>query len=468
VLSSAHFQAKEAIVQTPVSDYPSARRAWYAVAVLTIAYTFSFVDRQILSLLVAPIRRDLHISDTQMSLLMGISFALFYTLFGFPLGRMADSRSRRNIITAGVLAWSLFTAGCGLVANFLQMFLMRVGVGVGEAALSPPAYSLMSDCFPPRRRALALSVYGVGMYAGGGLAMILGGIIVPYTVAAGVLRLPLIGLSIFSWQVTFFLVGLPGLLVAALVRTVREPPRRETRSATVPPVRAVFTYIKQQRATFACHNFATSLLSFAAYGSMAWIPTFLMRTYGWSAAHAGLVFGSVVTVCSSLGILSGGWFCDFLARRGYRDAHFRVGLIVTLLILPVAALYPLMPTARLAVALLVPFAFLMAAMYGVAPAALQQMVPNEMRAQVSAMYLFVVNIIGLGAGTTAIALLTDHVFHDDNMLRYSLLISGTGAYVVSALLWWRGLNPYRCTVDHAEVLRLAATSPQTAPALARL
>jgi MFS family permease len=193
-----------------------------------------------------------------------------------------------------------------------------------------------------------------------------------------------------------------------------------------------------------------------------------MRTYGWSAAHAGLVFGSVVTVCSSLGILSGGWFCDFLARRGYRDAHFRVGLIVTLLILPVAALYPLMPTARLAVALLIPFAFLMAAMYGVAPAALQQMVPNEMRAQVSAMYLFVVNIIGLGAGTTAIALLTDHVFHDDNMLRYSLLISGTGAYVVSALLWWRGLNPYRCTVDHAEVLRLAATSPQTAPALARL
>jgi MFS family permease len=382
---------------TADSAYPSARRAWYAVAVLAIAYIFSFIDRQILSLLVVPIRRDLHISDTQMSLLMGVSFALFYTLFGFPIGRLADSRSRRNIITCGVFTWSLFTAGCGLAASYLQMFVMRIGVGIGEAALSPPAYSLMADSFPPRRRPLALSVYGMGMFVGAGLALVLGGIIVSRTIAGGVITLPLIGLSIFPWQLTFFIVGLPGLLVAALLRTVREPARKEMRSSSAMPVSEVVAYVKEHRATFAYHHLATSMLSFGYYGSSAWIPSFLMRTYGWSAGHAGLVYGSVVTIFSSLGILAGGFFCQVLARRGYRDAHFRVGLTIALLVLPVVVLYPLMPTAWLAVAWLVPFAFLSTTMFGVAPAALQQVAPNEMRAQVSAMYLFVVNIIGLAA-----------------------------------------------------------------------
>jgi MFS family permease len=439
-------------VQATETSYPRARQAWYSVAVLTIAYIFSFIDRQILSLLVVPIRRDLHISDTQMSLLMGISFALFYTLFGFPIGRMADSRSRRNIMAAGVATWSAFTAGCGLAGSYWQMFLMRVGVGVGEAALSPPAYSLLSDCFPPARRALALSIYGAGMFFGSGMALIVGGIVVSYTASVALVRLPVIGVSVFSWQLTFFLVGLPGLLVAALLRTVREPARQERKAAGA-TVGEVFAYIKEHRATFACHHLATALLSFAAYGGSAWIPSFLMRTYGWSARDAGLVFGCVVTVFSCLGILTGGWLCDTLLRRGYQDAHFRVGLTVSLLALPIVLIYPLMPTAWLAVALIAPHSFLSASMFGVAPAALQMVAPNEMRAQVSAMYLFVVNLIGLGAGPTAVALLTDRVFHEDNMLRYSLMIAGAGAYLLAAALWRAGLGPYRRTVARSHFLR---------------
>jgi MFS family permease len=431
-------------------------RAWYAVAVLALAYIFSFIDRQILSLLVVPIRRDLHISDTQMSLLMGISFALFYCLFGFPIGRMADSRSRRNIITAGVFTWSLFTVGCGLAANYVQLFLMRVGVGIGEAALSPPAYSLMADSFPPRRRPLALSVYGMGMFIGGGLALVLGGMIVSHVSSAGSVIVPLLSMSVFPWQLTFFIVGLPGLLIAALVRTVREPERKETQSGKATPVREVVAYIKQHRATFAYHHLATSMLSFGYYGSSAWIPSFLMRTYGWNARHAGVVYGSVITVFSSLGILCGGFFCQALARRGYRDAHFRVGLTIALLVLPVVVLFPLMPSPWLAVAWLVPFAFLSTAIFGVAPAALQQVAPNEMRAQVSAMYLFVVNIIGLAAGPTIIALFTDRVFHNDNSLRYSLLIALTGAYSISAVLWWLGLKPFRHSIEHVEAARASA------------
>ena len=439
--------------QPAAMGYPPARQAWYSVGVLSVAYVFSFIDRQILSLLVVPIRRDLQISDTQMSLLMGLSFALFYTVFGFPIGWMADSRSRRNIITAGVFTWSLFTAACGLTGSFFQLFLARMGVGAGEAALSPPAYSLIADCFPPKQRPLALSVYGAGMYVGAGLALVLGGIIVPYTLAGGTITLPLIGLVIYRWQLTFFLVGLPGLLVAALVHTVREPARREKQAAAGAPVGAVVAYVIKHRATFACHHVATALISFAMYGSSAWVPSSLVRTYGWSIGTAGLAFGSVVTIFCTLGILAGGWYCAFLTRRGYRDAHFRVGLTVTLLQLPLVVLLPFMPTGGLAIVLLVPICFLGASMFGVAPAALQQVVPNEMRAQVSAMYLFVINIIGLGAGPTVVALLTDRYFHDDTMLRYSLMIACTGAYLLSALLWRVGLGPFRRTVEQTEALR---------------
>ena len=435
--------------QLSSKPYVSAKRAWYAVAVLTLAYVFSFIDRQILSLLVVPIRRDLHISDTQMSFLMGISFALFYTIFGFPIGRLADSRSRRNIITAGVVSWSLFTACCGLASSYVELFLMRMGVGVGEAALSPPAYSLLSDYFAPQRRALALSVYGVGIFFGTGLAMIVGGIIVPHT-SARVVTLPLIGVSVFPWQLMFVIVGLPGLFIAALVRTIREPERRERKAVLTPPISATIAYIREHRKMFTCHHLATSMMALAGYASLAWIPTFLIRTYGWSAGKAGLVFGAEVSLFSSLGILAGGWLCDSLARQGYRDAHFRVGLTVCVLVLLPTFFYPLMRSSTLALILLVPFAFLHSAMYGVAPAALQQVVPNEMRAQISALYLFVVSLVGLGVGPTAVALVTDRVFHDDSMVRYSLLIVCTGAYMLSILLWWLGLKPYRRTVYEAE------------------
>jgi MFS family permease len=437
--------------QLSSKPYASAKRAWYAVAVLTVAYVFSFIDRQILSLLVVPIRRDLHISDTQMSFLMGISFALFYTVFGFPIGRLADSRSRRNIITAGVASWSLFTAGCGLASSYLRLFLMRMGVGVGEAALSPPAYSLLSDYFAPQRRALALSVYGIGIPIGVGLAMIVGGIIVPHTPAGGTITLPLIGVSVFPWQLTFFIVGLPGLFIAALVRTISEPERRERKAVLTPPVSATIAYIREHRTMFACHHLATSMMAVAAYASQAWIPTFLIRTYGWSARQAGLVYGAEVTLFGSLGMLAGGWLCDSLARRGYRDAHFRVGLIVCVLVLLPALIYPLMPSATLALIILVPLAFLQPAIYGVAPAALQQVVPNEMRAQISALYLFVASLVGLGLGPTAVALVTDRVFHDDDMVRYSLLIICTGAYMLSMSLWWLGLKPFRRTAEQTKI-----------------
>lgn len=430
--------------------YPPARYAWYVVGVLTFVYVFSFIDRQILNLLVRPIRRDLGISDTQMSLLMGLSFAVFYTFFGIPLGRMADARSRRGIIAAGFALWSVFTAACGLARNFWQMLLLRMGVGVGEAALSPAAYSLITDYFPPQRRATAISVYSMGIYIGSGVAFFVGGTVAGFASSQEMWQLPLVGAT-RPWQVVFFIVGLPGVLLALLMFTVREPLRRGMRMvsnaegkavAAQVPLREVLAYLRLNWRTFACHNVGFALLSFSSYGSSAWIPTFFVRNHGWTEAQAGQVYGWIVAVFSTLGVVAGGRFADWLAERGYRDATMRTGLIVSLAWFPFGLAYPLVNDGWVAAALLIPSAFMASAPFGVAPAAIQQMMPGAMRGQASAVYLFVINLIGLGLGPTAVALTTDYVFASDHAVNYSLLIVATVAHVVSAVLLWAGIKPF--------------------------
>lgn len=198
------------------NGYPSNLAAWTTVAILMVAYVLSFIDRQILNLLVGPIRRDLAISDTEMSLLMGLSFALFYTLCGIPLGRMADNRSRRGLILFGVLVWSAMTAACGLARSYWQFLTFRVGVGVGEAALSPAAYSLIADSFPRERRATAISVYSMGIYLGSGLAFLLGGLVIKFASAQGDVHLPLFG-EVRPWQLIFLILGAAGVLFCLLL-----------------------------------------------------------------------------------------------------------------------------------------------------------------------------------------------------------------------------------------------------------
>src|ERR1700686_2042900 len=224
-MPTKHLPAATTSNDPPISlaDHPdSLRYAWDVVFVLMLCYALSFIDRQILSLLVAPMKRDLHISDTRVGLLQGFSFALFYTLAGLPLGRIADTRNRRNLITVGILAWSALTAACSAAKNFWALFFTRMGVGAGEATLSPAAFSLIADYFPPGRLGVALSLYSMGIYVGSGLAFIVGGEVVQHLARQPVLTLPLLG-TIASWRAAFLVVGLPGLLVALLVRTIREP-----------------------------------------------------------------------------------------------------------------------------------------------------------------------------------------------------------------------------------------------------
>jgi MFS family permease len=434
--------------------YPPPPYAWYVVGVLTLAYVFSFIDRQILNLLVGPIERDLGIDDTQMSLLMGFSFAAFYTLFGIPLGRLADSRSRRVIIATGIAFWSFMTAGCGLARKYWQLALLRMGVGVGEASLSPAAYSLIADYFPPGRRATAISVYSMGIYIGSGLAFILGGLVVKLASGRDQFDLPLVGIT-RAWQAIFFLVGLPGLLVALLLCTVREPTRRGVRpadrgdeAASPVPFRDVWAYLLDNPATFACLNLGIACLTFSAYGVSTWAPTYFIRRHGWPADRAGMAFGLIVAVAGTLGIVAGGRLADRLRLRGRDDAELRVALLAAIAWLPFGVLFPLMRRDSWAAALLAPAVFCSSAPFGVAPAAIQRMMPNPMRAQASALYLFVINLIGLGLGPTAVALVTDRVFHDPGAVGSSLSLVGLVADSTAVVLLWLGLGPYRRTLDY--------------------
>src|SRR5690606_3391719 len=429
--------------------YPSSLSAWTTVTILMVAYVLSFVDRQILNLLVEPIRRDLLISDTQMSLLMGLSFALFYTVCGIPLGRVADTRSRRGLIAVGVLFWSAATAACGMAKMYWQFLLCRIGVGVGEAALSPAAYSLIADSFPAERRATAISVYSMGVYLGSGLAFLVGGLVIQFASAQGDVVLPVLG-EVRPWQLIFLILGGAGVLFTLLMLAVKEPVRRGAGAGVAVPLSEVGRYIRANRRTVLLHNFGFAGLAFAGYGSAAWVPSFYIRTYGWDAGQVGIVYGSIVAVFGCLGIVFGGRLADWMAKRGRSDANMRVGLYSALGALPMVTLFPLMDTAFWASLLLAPTVFCLSMPFGVAPAAIQEIMPNSMRGQASAIYLFVITLFGLGIGPTAVALVTDFVFADDAALRYSLLIVTTLAVLMSIILLGKSLKPYRESVTRLE------------------
>lgn len=436
--------------------YPSSLYAWYVLALLTLAFVFSFIDRQILNLLVGPIQRDLGIGEKEMSLLMGASFAVFYTILGIPLGRLADIWSRRWLVLWGIAFWSLMTACCGLTHKYWQLALARIGVGVGEASLSPAAYSLIADYFPPERRSTAMGVYGMGIYIGMGLALVLGGLVIKFTSVQEDVVIPLVG-AIRSWKLVFFIVGLPGLLVALLLLTIREPVRQGQRKnsasgasfrSDVPAPGEVWAYISANRGTFTCLYLGLAMAALEGYGAAAWIPTFFVRRHGWSAGDTGLIFGLLVGICGTAGIVVGGRLADWLNWRGVKDANLRVALFGVAAWLPFGALFPLVASGRGAAVLLGPVLFFGSMPFALAPAAIQQLLPNTMRGQASALYLFVINLIGLGLGPTLVAWLTEDVFQDKNAVHLSLLIAGVFAHVCAALLLWRGLKYFRSSLDY--------------------
>lgn len=422
--------------------YPAPAYAWYVVFVLFLAYVVSFLDRQILSLLIEPIKHDLGISDTTISLLHGFAFAIFYTAFGIPLGRLADSHSRKAIVIAGITLWSLMTSACGFAKNVTMLFAARIGVAVGEAALSPCAYSMISDYFPRGKRGLAISLFSLGIFVGAGSAFIFGGLVASWAadaVAAGTGWLA----GFRPWQLTFILCGLPGLVVAALMFTVREPERRERfGEGGAVPLRRVFAFLREHWVVYSTIIIGVAFVAMANYAYFTWLPAYFIRVYDYTPREIGVTFGTMLIGIGTPALFLSGWLADLWYRRGFHGAHLAVSAITSgLAIIPGMLLwFAATPgEAKSCIALLV---FFLAAHTGLVPASLQLITPNELRGQVTAIYQFLLNLIALGCGPTIVALLTDRYFQDPLAVGRSMAITLTFALTTGLVLFLLAMRPY--------------------------
>lgn len=415
---------------TDAAENADLRYAWYVAIVLMLCNTLSFIDRQILGLLVTPIKLELGISDTRIGLLQGLAFGIFYTLLGMPMGRFVDRGNRRNLVAAGIFLWSLMTALCAGARGFWMLFAARMGVGVGEAALSPSAFSLLSDYFPKERLGTALSVFSMGIFFGSGLALIIGGLVIG---------------AVGSWRLTFLIVGLPGLLAALLVFTIKEPVRKNLLDGKTSQLSLseVFAQVKLRWQSVAGICLAFAFQALCNYSQQAWLPTYFARAHGWQPKQAGLTLGVISLITGLLGAYLGGALCDRWQRHGKTDAPLRVGVLATALAGIFFSLALALPVLKLQLALLVPAFFFLAMPIGSSYASLQLILPNQVRGQVGALQVFTLNLFGLILGPFLPGFFNDYLFKDPKMVGWSLALTVGLASLLSAVLFYATWHPYR-------------------------
>ena len=423
--------------------WPSPVRGWIVTIILLIAFTFSFVDRQVLNLLVEPIRADLRVSDTQISFLQGIGFALTYILMSVPLGRMVDRFNRVAIMIGGVLVWSATTLACGLSGNYTQLLLARLGVGAGEAALTPAAWSVLADYFRPERLSLPVSVYLMGPYLGAGLAMIAGAEILDWSRLAGEVSLPLIGV-VAPWQATFIAVGLPGVLIAGLLATIREPERkgRQGTAREVPPWRDIWAFMMTHKRVYAALHLGVPFVVVMLYGLQGWSPTILARIYHWDLADAGRAYGVVALVAGSAGVLSGPVLSRFLRGRGMADAPLRVALLGAFMATAALLTLPFQSTGEAALASIAWASFSVTLPLALVATVIQEITPNDMRGVVNGVYVVTTNVLGLVLGPTLVAVSTDYLFRDPLAVARSLALVALVVGPAAMLLLQLGRKAY--------------------------
>jgi predicted MFS family arabinose efflux permease len=432
--------------QSPALAYEKTGYRYYVLALLTLGYVFSFVDRQILAILQDPIKAELGLTDSHLGLLNGFAFAMFYVLFGLPIARWADKGNRRNIISLAVLIWSVMTALCGLAQNFVQMLLARMGVGIGEAGGSPPSHSMISDIFPPERRATALGVYSVGVNAGILLGLLAGGWLNEF----------------YGWRVAFLAVGLPGIALAIILRlAVKEPPRgfsenkaerktgnkaegksdnkaedgkdlseQESTAESIPSFMDVLFHLWSLK-TFRHLAVACGLTAFAGYSMVTWMPSFLLRSHGMGTGEVGTWLALIAGLGGGAGTFLGSLLADRLGQNDSRW-YIKVPAFCILISIPLLILTFIAGTQTLALSAYVLPACVITVYLAPSIAVTHSMVDNRMRALASAVFFFILNIVGLGLGPLLVGIGSDILedsFGQDS-LRYSLLF-----FVSISLVW---------------------------------
>ncbi|WP_016744881.1 MFS transporter [Rhizorhabdus wittichii] len=412
---------------------------------MVVTFT-ALLDRYLIGLLIEPIKGEFAIGDTQVSLLQGLAFAIFYSVLGLPFGRLVDRGNRRNIIMVGVLLWSSMTIACGLAPNYGFLFVARLGVGLGEACLAPAAYSLLTDLFSPQRHGRAMAVFTLASIVGGGGSFIIGAKALSLaTVMVGDLP-ALAGWA--PWRITFMLVGAPGLLAALLMFTVREPVRHIAGPQTeLPTWGELAVFLGDVRAPLIVLILANALITVAGTGVVSWLTMFLLRTYDVPATQGGAIIGLCLIGSALLGGSMSGWLADWRRTEASMGRKMNVVAIGCLVCAPLALVFPSMPSASLAMAVFFVYATLYNIQACAAPSTLQDMLPNRFKGQVSALYWLVVGLVGLGGGSTMVALVTEKLFGDPMALRYAIGLVASVSLCCAGLILMLGRRRYQWVLD---------------------
>jgi len=417
------------------------RLGWYTVYMTAIVAIMSQIDRGVLALFVQPMKRDFGLSDTQVSVLLGFAFTFFYVVGGPILSRMADGGVRKSVIAGALAVWSVATAACGFAQNYWAFFAARAVIGGTESGCGPASLAMIADAVPRERLPRAFAIYNSGFLGGQALSLLFGGVLIGLLANVAPIVLPGIG-TIHNWQLVFMMLGVPGLVIAAVFwTTVPEPGRKGGTRPGGFPLREVIGCIVSQRALHIPLIGGVLLMAFQTYGLLPWLPAFYERTYGWGPAIIGPALGIVTLVCSTVGLFAGARLAEVMGERR-DDANLRVLYLAQLLPIPLFVAAPLMPNAWWALGLNA-IGMVLGAM-GAAGfnAALNLATPNEMRSQVIVLYFMLQNAIAGSLGPTVVALLTDHVAHSEADLRYVIAGVRLVAGPLTAYFLWKSLAPY--------------------------
>ena len=424
--------------------WPRPAYAWYVVVVLLVAYAFAILDRTAIGLLVDPIRKDLKITDSQIGLLQGLAFAICYTTFGIPVGFAIDRWKRIPVLGIGVAVWSAATMACGAAWSFGTLFFARIGVGVGEAAVTPGSGSIIADYFPPERRGRAYGVWMLGSSLGTGMASgftALAIVTADWLHATGVVW----AAPLKTWQITFLLIGAPGLLVALLfLLTVREPARRGARVVGEGiSLRPLLQVLGASRGAYIALIGGAVLNVTCIYASIGWMPTLFMRVHHWSPAKVGSVFAAIGLPVGMSGALIAGWTMSWLTSRGRRDAPILMTMGHSLMTLSFGTAAVLAPRPEVTLVLNAMTSITSTWSYAAAMTGLNQITPNEMRGQVAALYTLFTGLISMTLGSYLVGFLNDHAFHGPAGVQPSLAAVYAGCTGLALVIMLLGRGAYQ-------------------------
>ena len=456
-------------------SYPSIGYSWYVVIILYLCYTFSFVDRSIIQYLVEPIKADLSINDTYFSLLSGLSFVAFYAFLGIPVGRLADSRSRRNLLLAGVTIWSLMTVLCGHTSGlfativylpvqlmiwlfgqtsaYWELFFARMGVGIGEACLVPCAYSLIADYFHPKNRSLPLTIFSGGIMLGSGVAFVCGGLVSHYVKSGGPKEIFLFGL-VQPWQLAFILVGLPGIFFILAIATIREPVRHEQRDK--PNSAQMFRFFFRHWVTYFSLIGGTTFGAVTNGAMLGWAVVWFQRRYGWTDDKIGTLLGITVFVFGTVGLMLAGSLAGKYIRAGRKAVYIKLMMAAETLVIIPLVLALVYDNPYWVFGCMGGTIFFGGVSGGLGPASIQSITPNEMRGQVTAIMFLILSLVAITLGMTSVGVLTDYVFKDPKAVNLSAVIVGILGSILGVLSLQPGWRTYERT---AEETRAAAPTP---------